>query len=58
MVFNWEDSQYSEFMIRYLRALEPRYYEQGEYIFEEGEEVDELIFVISRDPRKPITSTG
>jgi len=38
--------------------LEPRFYEQADYIFEEGEEVDEQIFVISRDPRKPINATG
>ena len=24
--FTWEDQQYSDFMIQYLRALEPRYY--------------------------------
>ena len=39
--FDWADSQYSNFMIRYLRALEPRVYEIGEYIFEQGEEVEE-----------------
>ena len=26
VAFSWEDQQYSDFMIRYLRALEPRYY--------------------------------
>mgnify|MGYP000285164324 CR=1 FL=1 len=50
--------QYSEFMIKILQVLEPRFFEQAEYIYEEGEEVDEMIFVISRDPRKPINSTG
>ena len=39
--FQWADTQYSDFMTHYLRALEPRLYEAGEYIFEEGEEVDE-----------------
>lgn len=58
VAFEWDDSQYSDFMIRFLRALEPRYYEQGEYIFEAGEEVEESIYVISRDVRKPINSTG
>mmetsp|Transcript_20462 Transcript_20462/g.27656 ORF Transcript_20462/g.27656 Transcript_20462/m.27656 type:complete len:167 (+) Transcript_20462:1513-2013(+) len=45
-------------MIKLLQALEPRAFSQGEYIFEEGDEVDEHIYVISRDTRKPINSTG
>ena len=45
-------------MIRFLGALEPRLYDAGEYIFEAGEEVDEQLFVVNRDPKKPITSTG
>ena len=45
-------------MIHLLRSLEPRLYEAGEIIFEVGEEVDEHIYVISRDPRKPTNSTG
>ena len=45
-------------MIRMLRGLEPRFYEANENIYEEGEEVDEHVFIIQRDPRKPINSTG
>lgn len=56
--FDWADKQYSSFMISFLQALEPRFFEPGEYIFEEGDQVDEHIFVISRDLRKPIQSTG
>ena len=40
-------------MITFLRSLEPRLFNPGDYIFEEGESVDEQIFVISRDLRKP-----
>ena len=39
--FTWDDQQYSSFMIRICQSLEPRYYEQKEYIFQEGEDVDE-----------------
>ena len=56
--YDWEDTQFSSFMIKLLQALEPRNYIQGEYIFEEGDEVDEQIYVISRDLRKPMDSTG
>ena len=50
--YDWADQQYSDFMIKLLQALEPRAYTQGEYIFEEGDEIDEQIYVISRDTRK------
>ena len=56
--YDWDDQIYSEFMTRFLGSLEPRYYVVGEYIFEQGEEVDEHVFVISRDDRKPINSSG
>ena len=45
-------------MIEFLKRLEPRIFGPGEYIFEEGEDVNEQIFVINRDIRKPINSTG
>ena len=56
--FDWQDIQYSAFMIRILGSLEPRSFKPGQYIFEAEEEVDEHIYVISRDPRKPLNSTG
>ena len=56
--FDWNDTQYSDFMTRILRALEPRIYISQEYILEEGEEVEEQIYVINRDPLKPIIQTG
>ena len=56
--FSWHDSDYSSFMIEFLKRLEPRIFGPGEYIFEEGEDVNEQIFVINRDIRKPINSTG
>lgn len=45
-------------MILFLKGLEPRLFSPGEYIFIEGQQVDEQIFVISRDLTKPINSTG
>ncbi len=45
-------------MIAILQALEPRFYKAGEYIYEQGDEVDEQVYVISRDPRKSMMSTG
>jgi len=33
--------QYSEYMIALLSALEPRLFESGENIVDEGEEIDE-----------------
>ena len=38
--------------------MEPRFYEAGDYIYEEGDEVDEQIYVINRDPSKSHMSTG
>jgi len=38
---NWQDTQYSDFMIRILSVLEPRLFDAGEVICEAGEEVDE-----------------
>ena len=49
---------YSKFMTNFLRALEPRFYKTGEYIFEQGEEVDEHIFVINNNLAKNIQQTG
>ena len=45
-------------MIKILGALEPRLYDAGETIIEAGEEVDEQIFVINRDHKRPSKSTG
>jgi hypothetical protein len=56
--YDWADSLYSDFMIKLLQALEPRFYQAGDYIYEEGDEVNEHIYVISRDPRKSLMSTG
>jgi hypothetical protein len=39
--YGWDDTQYSTFMIAMLQSLEPRFYSAQEYIFEEGDEVNE-----------------
>lgn len=44
-VYSWEDNQYQQFMIKLLQNLEPRFYQTKEYVFEQGEEVNEQIFV-------------
>ena len=56
--FDWNDTRYTEFMVKFLSKLEPRFYNTADYIFEEGDEVDEHIFVIRRDPNEPSESTG
>ena len=56
--YEWQDAKYSGFMVKFLQALEPRCFDHGEYIYLEGDEVDEQIYVISRDTRKSINSTG
>ena len=45
------DTQYSQFMIQLLQNLEPRFYHVQEYIFEEDEEVNEQIYVITKTYR-------
>jgi len=44
-LYTWEDTQYQQFMIKTLQRLEPRFYHAKEYILEEGEEVNEQIYV-------------
>merc|ERR1711871_1287172 len=48
--YDWADTQYSQFMIALLQALEPRFYDVGEMIFEENDEVNEQIYVITKTP--------
>lgn len=50
--YDWPDTQYSQFMISLLQSLEPRFYNVQENIFEEGDEVSEQIYVISKDSIK------
>jgi len=40
-LYAWADAQYSDFMIRILQLLEPRYFDPKDFIFEEGDEVNE-----------------
>lgn len=56
--FDWQDLQYADFMVKLLDTLEPRLYDAQETIFEAGEEVDEQIFVMNKDPKRSIQSTG
>jgi len=37
-------------MIKILQSLEPRFFEPKDFIFEELDEVNEQIYVISRSP--------
>lgn len=46
-LWNWEDLRYQSFMIKTLQKLEPRYYNPKEFILEEGEEVNEQVYIIA-----------
>jgi hypothetical protein len=45
--FTWESSMYSNFMFDLLRVLEPRIQQKNEIIFNELDEVNEVIFFMS-----------
>lgn len=47
--YHWRDASYSTFMIALLQGLEPRFYTDKEIILQEGDEVNEEIFVINKD---------
>lgn len=47
VLYSWEDTQYQQFMIKTLQRLEPRFFQPKEFILEEGEEVNEQIYVTS-----------
>ena len=57
-IYDWPDTQYSQFMIQMLMALEPRFYSAQEYIFEEDDEVNEQIYVISQRDGKQKEKSG
>ena len=41
----WEDSSYREFMLAILSHLEPRFEKKGTVLFEELQEISEVIFI-------------
>ena len=43
--FTWEDQSYRQFMLEILTHLEPRFEAKGTVLFEELEEISEVIFV-------------
>jgi len=43
--YTWDDDEYREFMIKLLLNLNPRYEPAGSVLFEELEEVNEMIFI-------------
>ena len=45
-------------MIRILQLLEPRFFEPKDFIFEEADEVNEQIYVISRSPNLTKEANG
>lgn len=45
--FTWENSTYRNFMFDLLQVLEPRVQQRNEIIFQELEEVNEVIFFTS-----------
>lgn len=45
--YSWDDSQWSSYMMDIMRNLEPRHFTVGETIYDDMEEVEEIIFVVS-----------
>jgi hypothetical protein len=45
--WGWEDNAFQQFMIKLLQSLEPRFYHKKQYIFDQGEEVNEQIYITS-----------
>lgn len=45
--YKWHDDLYSEFMIQFLKYLEPRKYHEGELIYQELSEVLEITFIMT-----------
>ena len=43
--FNWTDSSWSSFMLRFMQCLEPRFFDDKEIIHCDMEEVNEIIFI-------------
>lgn len=46
-VYTWRDDDYSALMLSIMHHLQPRKFEKNEVIYDEGEEVLEIIFVCS-----------
>ncbi|CDW76967.1 cation channel family protein [Stylonychia lemnae] len=45
--YNWNDTQYAQFMMNIMQNLEPRKYQRNDLILYDLEEVDEVIYVCS-----------
>ncbi len=45
--YSWDDSQWSSYMMSIMQNLEPRQFASGETIYDDMEEVEEIIFVVS-----------
>ena len=43
----WEEDKFREFIVAILSCLEPKFYRTRDAIFDEGEEVNEAIFLIN-----------
>ena len=48
-MYTWGNVEYSKFMLGFLQALEPRFYNAMDYILYEEDEVNECIFVLTKD---------
>lgn len=44
-VYDWDDQVYRDFMIALLQNLEPRVEEKGTILYQELEEISEIIFI-------------
>lgn len=43
--YSWDDGGYASFMMALVQKLEPRKYSKNELIFQDMEEVEEILFV-------------
>ena len=43
--YTWEDAEYRDYMNLILRNIEPRFAEAGSILFNELDEVNEVIFI-------------
>lgn len=45
--YSWDDSQWSSYMMIMMQNLEPRQFAAGDTIYDDMEDVEEIIFVVS-----------
>ena len=44
--YDWENDEYSHFMLKLMRKLEPRFIAKNQIIFKEDVHLDEFLFIL------------